>query len=97
MTRRRIAWTPEMDAAIRQAIDAGRPTSPLADRWGFAEWTVRDRARRLGIIPTGGVPRTREEAVFVERMEDRAPLPAGHPIPWQAITAGTSIEGAPYG
>ena len=85
-----------MDAAVRDAIENKRPTRPLAEKWGMAEWTVRDRGRRIGAIPIGGVPRTREEEVYAERQEVRFPLPPGHPITWHAITAGTCLEGVSY-
>ncbi len=28
---------------------------------------------------------------------NRDPLPAGHPITWALITAGTCLDGSPYG
>ncbi len=48
------------------------------------------------------VHQTRPPAPIVYRVcgrpghNDRPPLPAGHPISWQLLTNGTSLEGARY-
>lgn len=93
-------WTYDQDERIRSLIPGGRITfANLAREWNMARWTVRERARTLGVdveaffVP----PQNRVMPPDVPPPTYREPLPAGHPVPWGAITAGTSLDGAGYG
>jgi hypothetical protein len=81
-------WTVAEDAMI---MAGDRSYTTLANLFGVSRWTVRERARVLG-CPRGDVepaPPSLDDA-------DRPPYPAGHPVTWGLITAGTCLEGVEW-
>ncbi|WP_158746063.1 hypothetical protein [Acidisphaera sp. L21] len=88
-----IAWTQSSDTRLLSLRARGFPWYAVAADLRVGRNAVIERARRLGLPPLTRIqppPRATVERV------DRQPLPPGHPICWQAITNGTSIEGEPY-
>jgi hypothetical protein len=87
---RKIAWTDAQDAQIRRRRSEGASWEAIAADLALTLWAVMERGRRIG---AGRLPQE-----FVPAPEDplREPLPAGHPTSWDAINAGTVLEGEPY-
>jgi hypothetical protein len=87
---RKIAWTDAQDMQIRRRRAEGASWEAIAADLALTLWAVTERGRRIGA--------GRSQADFVAAPEDplRDPLPAGHPTSWDAINAGTVLEGAPY-
>jgi hypothetical protein len=89
-----ITWTPFADSILLHMRSDGAPWPEIARHLHVGRSAVIERARSLGIpsktrlpqpMPTPPVPRI-----------DRAPLPAGHPLTWGAITESTQARGTPY-
>ena len=88
-----ITWTHLADARLLHLRALGRPWHSVAVELGVGRNAAIERARRLGLQPVTRIqPPPRP---VVERI-DRPPLPPGHPVSWQVITAGTCLEGEPY-
>jgi hypothetical protein len=87
---RKIAWTDAQDMQIRRRRTEGASWEAIADDLAMTLWAVTERGRRIGA--------GRQPGDFVAAPDDplREPLPAGHPKSWDAINAGTVLEGAPY-
>ena len=88
-----LRWTKTADTELLQLRAAGLPWHAVADRLRVGRNAAIERARRLGLQPMTRIqpaPRPITDRV------DRPPLPPGHPLSWQAITANTSLEGEPY-
>lgn len=83
-------WTAAEDAQLRRLRIEGIGWDAIAASLHLTRWTVIERGRRIGA--------RRPPPDWQPPAEDpgRAPLPAGHPRSWQAITDGTVLEGAPY-
>lgn len=69
----------------------------LARQWGFARWTVRERAKRLGVdvaaflVPPQNRPAVDQQGnlgtpATSQREPEREPYPPGHPVSWLAIS-----------
>ncbi|MGA3398755.1 MAG: AsnC family protein [Acetobacteraceae bacterium] len=86
---RKIAWTDAQDAQIRRRRSEGANWEAIAADLALTLWAVTERGRRIG---AGRLP-----VEFVPAPDDpqREPLPAGHPTSWDAINAGTVLEGEP--
>jgi hypothetical protein len=87
---RKIAWTDAQDTQIRRRRAEGASWEAIAADLTLSLWAVTERGRRIGL--------GRVAAEIESSLEDpeREPLPAGHPASWDAINAGTVLEGAPY-
>ncbi|HVC63301.1 MAG TPA: AsnC family protein [Acetobacteraceae bacterium] len=87
---RNLAWTDAQDTQIRRRRGEGANWEAIAADLALTLWAVTERGRRIGA--------SRPPAEFVPAGEDpqREPLPAGHPTSWDAITAGTVLEGEAY-
>lgn len=85
-------WTDDQDHLIRQGI----PWPIVARRIGLCRWTVRERARKLGLLPE--VPALSNPARLADEPADdrRASYPPGHPVTWGALIAGTCLDGVEY-
>ena len=96
---RPYGWKLEEDEYLAQAVCAGLFYDEIAARLGRSRSAIIERRKKLRVErpleapppapvndPIADAPRT----VF------RTALPAGDPITWGAITAGTWLEGAPY-
>ena len=90
MMRHRYYWTDGQDTQIRRRHTEGADWETIAWELVLALPLVEQRGRHLGMEPT--------PEGFVPLFEDaeREPLPAGHPASWDAINAGTVLEGQPY-
>lgn len=84
-----IVWTPFADLTLLQMRHEGAPWPIIARQLQVGRSAAIERARCLGIKSKTRLP----PAPHVARSPriDRAPLPAGHPLTWGAITTG-----APY-
>ncbi len=88
-----ITWTRQSDARLLDLRGRGLPWQAVASELRIGRNAAIERARRLGLAPLTRIqPAPRPE---VER-NDRPPLPPGHPLSWQAITAQTTLAGEPY-
>lgn len=87
---RKIPWTEAQDAQIRRRRSEGASWEVIAADLALTMWAVTERGRRIGA--------SRPHGDFVAAPEDpmREPLPSGHPTTWDAINAGTVLEGEPY-
>lgn len=92
---RKIIWTPQADARLTQLHISGISIRALARAFGLGRQAVSERAARLGITARLQLPQ-RKPAPMPNDDATRDPLPAGHPISWGLLVAGTSLEGAPY-
>jgi hypothetical protein len=86
----KIAWTPGQDAMIRRLRAEGATWDAIAMALLVSRFTVIERGRRIGA--------RRPPPDFKPPPPDmsRPPLPAGHPQTWEALTAGTVLEGTDY-
>jgi hypothetical protein len=87
---RKIAWTDAQDAQIRRRRSEGASWEAIASDLALTLWAVTERGRRIGV----GRPEADCEPIPEDPM--REPLPSGHPASWDAINAGTVLEGEPY-
>jgi hypothetical protein len=87
---RKITWTDAQDSQIRRRRCEGASWEAIAADLAVTLWAVTERGRRIGA--------GRPPADFIPAPDDpfREPLPAGHPASWDAINAGTVLEGEPY-
>ncbi len=87
---KKFIWSAAQDAQIRRLRAEGASWDMIAAILGLSRWAIIDRGRRIGARPP---PRE-----FIPPPEDpaRDPLPAGHPRSWNALTAGTVLEGTAY-
>lgn len=89
----KIDWTDEMDAAILTGRADRQPWDAIAAGLGLSRWAVIRRGRFLGADRRR---LRRGRAARAAAAVEREPFPAGHPITWGAITAGTVLAGAVY-
>ncbi len=86
----KLSWTAAQDTQIRRLRAEGFGWDEVARVLGFSPWTVMARGRRIGARrPPPDTPPPPEDP----RQE---PLPAGHPRSWDALNAGTSLQGTAY-
>jgi hypothetical protein len=87
---RKTVWTEGQDTQIRRLRTEGASWDIIALVLGLARWTVIERGKVIGVErpPPNAVPCLDESG--------RAPLPAGHPDSWGAITRGSLLEGARF-
>jgi hypothetical protein len=90
----RLAWTQLADQRLARMREQGASLRTMARAFGLSRSVITARARMIGLeIPNRPVPAQRPAA---ELPDARESLPAGHPISWELITRGTSLEGNPY-
>lgn len=85
-------WTEAQDDLIRTQRGAGKSWSTIAYQLDLSRWFVIMHA--LHVL---GLERTADQEPIEVIDPNRDPLPSGHPISWNAITAGFCIEGVEYG
>ncbi len=85
---RALKWSAAQDTLIRGMRGTGASWDAIAEALRVNRWTASERGRHLGVK----LPEPKSEPT----RESRAPLPAGHPIPWGAITASTCLAGQAY-
>ncbi len=93
-----IDWTSEMDAQLATLRDAVQRWSEIAVAMHLSRSTVIERGAKLGyfgrpVVAASGAPNEPE----ARATHGPDPLPAGHPISWNLLTAGTFLAGQPYG
>jgi hypothetical protein len=87
---KKLEWTDAQDAQLRRLRAEGATWDGIAAVLGLTRWAAMDRGRRIGArLPPPDFVRPPEDPA-------REPLPAGHPRSWDAINAGTVLEGSPY-
>jgi hypothetical protein len=87
---RKIHWTPAQDETIRRMRAAGASWDAIAATFSVSRYTIIFRGRAVGALrPPKSVPPA-------PPVQERLPLPAGHPLSWRALTDGTVLEGSPY-
>jgi len=93
-TGRKITWTNLADSRLVRLRDEGASIRSLAIAFGLSRTAIAVRAGRLGLA----LPTKPPVPAIIGPAPDlaRDPLPAGHPISWGLITAGTALEGAAY-
>lgn len=86
----KLPWTEADDAKLRRLRAEGATWDTVAQLLATTRVAVIERGRRIGA--------RRPPPDFIALPEDpeRPPLPAGHPRSWNAINAGTALEGTPY-
>lgn len=96
-------WTEADDVIIREMEAAGLSSAAMARVMGCSATTMRLHCVRIGLTrfqghrppPKPETPEAKPEpVVIIDRSAE--PLPAGHPISWGAIVAGTCIEHMEY-
>lgn len=87
----KLVWTGLRDGILRTLREQGMSWECVAAAMGISRWTAIGRAKALGLHAP--LPRPPRPPV-PERGE--APLPAGHPIAWAVLTAGTLLAGTAY-
>ena len=92
----KIIWTPEMDAKLR--AHAHHSQRELERIMGMSRQSVANRMRALGMTqPRAAKPAQPAKPQRPKTPYDaREPLPAGHPVSWGLITAGTSLANTLY-
>ncbi len=88
---KKLVWTDAQDTTIRRLRAEGATWDTIAADLHVTRWTAIERGRRIGARPP--------PPGFEPPPDDpnRDPLPAGHPIAWNAIVCGTGLEDVPYG
>lgn len=100
MTWSRIRWTREADAELARQVAAGASQAAIARAVGVSVLAAENRCRCLGLAwpSVASLRRVPAPAPTAPTPAQRSfdPLPAGHPVSWGAITAGTWLAGSPY-
>ena len=86
-----LVWTEPRDTILFTLRAEGRSWDAIAAVLGISRWATIERGRKLGAQKP---PPSLAAAAFADGA--REPLPAGHPMSWGAITAGTLLDGATY-
>lgn len=89
MPSRKHYWTEGQDTRIRRRRTEGASWETIAAELAMPVQMVAARAARLGVSRSA-----RTGPPLPDPM--REPLPAGHPDSWNALTAGTVLQGEPY-
>lgn len=90
MKRYKYYWTDGQDTQIRRERCEGADWPAIARNLCLALRLVEHRGHVLG-LPSALDSRRRPP-----EDPEREPLPAGHPVSWDAINAGTVLQGEPY-
>jgi hypothetical protein len=87
---KKLVWTDAQDTTIRRLRAEGATWDAIAALLRLTRWTVIERGRQIGARPP--------PPDFIPPPDDpnRDVMPAGHPISWDALVRGTSLEGLRY-
>ncbi len=85
-----LTWTGFADDTLFRLRAEGRSWDGIAAVLGISRWAAIERGRKLGASKPPAPHAAPADAGL------REPLPAGHPVSWGAITAGTTLHGAAY-
>ena len=86
-----LVWTERADETLYTLRGEGRSWDAIAAVLGISRWAAIERGRRIGAQKPEPPPRAQDDG-----QAGREPLPAGHPISWGAIIAGTVLDGTAY-
>lgn len=86
-----LIWTAPRDGLLRGLRAEGRSWDAIAGALGISRWAAIERGRAVGAQKPPAPPRPPPGMSLW-----REPLPAGHPVSWGAITAGTVLDGMDY-
>ena len=89
LSRTQPTWSHARDLQIRRRRVEGASWETIAAELSLPVRAVAERGYRLG----AGRPQT---AASLPQDPLREPLPPGHPDSWDALTAGTVLQGQPY-
>jgi hypothetical protein len=89
----KIHWPPTVDDALRRLCAEGTSWDAIGVVLRVSRSAARERGRRIGAWRPA-----RKITPSVHALLDRGrePLPAGHPLTWGPITAGTLLDGSRY-
>lgn len=90
---KKIIPTPDGDATIHRLRAEGVTWAKIGKAVGCSEFKAIQRGREIGAYTERAKPEPRPEGIGHDARE---PLPAGHPLSWGAITAGSILDGARY-
>ncbi len=106
---RRIDWSRSADDRLARLRAHGGSLRAIAIAFGLGRRAIAQRAAYLGVPFATGVPAVAHSAAVTPARQVasapspalasdplRDPLPAGHPVTWGLLTAGTCLEGAAY-
>lgn len=83
-------WTDAIDAQIRRLRAEDATWDEIARVLGRDQDLIEARARAIGVRCAP------PDAIHPRQDPAREPLPAGHPLSWGPLTAGTLLEGVDY-
>jgi hypothetical protein len=86
----KLTWTATQDDQIRRLRSEGVTWDAIAAQLALSRWSVIERGRRIN------ARRQRARRAPPPDLPDREPLPAGHPVSWNALTVGTVLDGTDY-
>jgi len=90
----KLQWNELTDIQLRRLRAEGATWDAIAAALRLSRSAVIEHGRRIGVRRP---PRVVVEAAMHDLFDPgREPLPAGHPVSWGAITAGTLLAGSPY-
>ena len=97
---RKISWTPEQDAKLFALRTEGRTWEDIEVELGRKRTVCFERLRGLialqkSLEPPKPPPAPQPKPINRVGLGSQ-PLPPGHPVSWNIITAGTSLAGTPY-
>ena len=90
----RLTWTQQADQRLVKMREQGASLRDIARAFSLSRSVITARARKMGLeIPSRPMPVLKP---IGEPSDNREALPAGHPISWELINKGTSLEGNIY-
>lgn len=92
---KRRDYTPEQAATISRMTAAQATCADMALATGISPSTLRGHLLRIGLL-TRRAPAVMPLPAPEVNEATREPLPAGHPVTWGLLTAGSLLEGARY-
>lgn len=86
-----LIWTETRDNLLIALRAEGRSWNSIAALLGLSRWAAIQRGQVVGAQKPESIP-----AMRGTRITGREPLPAGHPVSWAVLTAGTLLAGQEY-
>jgi hypothetical protein len=93
---RRLVWTEEQNARIREGCARGETLKTIAAELGVSYPALRMHARTLEIRRRAPRPKARPIEQSQRACCGADPLPSGHPLSWEMLIAGTCLAGTRY-